>query len=314
MPSVKHEAIVQLLHRNPRLAACLLDCMGYPVPAGPVALADSNLPHPEPKELRSDVVVTVRSGGRAVLAIVAEPQTSMPGRKKRRAWLAYLAVAGIAHDCDAVLMPIAADPGIARRCALPFQPGHPGLKLVPLVSHAGNTPSPGTVGAWRAGAELAVLGALNGALNLADARTRRLVLDQLAGASLEDRQVYTRIIYLTAGPAVRKALEADMAITDYRIEFFDRPLEEARAEGEARGRAEGEARGRAEGEARGRAEGEARGRAEGEAWSLLRVLAARGFDVPDDTRDQVMSCTDTTQLNQWLDKAATARTLTEVFR
>jgi hypothetical protein len=80
-----------------------------------------------------------------------------------------------------------------------------------------------------------------------------------------------------------------MAITDYRIEFFDRPLEEARAEGEARGRAEGEAR------------------------SLLRVLAARGFDVPDDTRDQVMSCTDTTQLNRWLDKAATAKTLAEVF-
>jgi predicted transposase YdaD len=88
-----------------------------------------------------------------------------------------------------------------------------------------------------------------------------------------------------------------MAITDYRIEFFDRPLDEARAEGEARG------------EARGRAEGEARG----EARSLLRVLAARGFDVPEDTRDQVMSCTDTTQLDLWLDKAATAKTLAEVF-
>jgi hypothetical protein len=312
MPSVEHEAIVQLIHRNPPLAAYLLACTGYPVPAGMIVLADSNLPHPEPKELRSDVVVTVRtgrsgrSGGRAVLAIVAEPQTSMPNRKKRRAWLAYLAVAGIAHDCDAVLMPIAVDSGIARRCALPFRPGHPGLTLVPAVSHAGNTPLPGTAGAGHVAAELAVLGVLNGTLDLSGAPARRFVLDQLAQASLDDRQVYTRIIYLTAGPAVQKALEADMAITDYRIEFFDRPLEEARAEGEARG----EARGRAEGEAR----GEARGRAEGEARSLLRVLAARGFDVPEDTRDQVMSCTDTTQLNQWLDKAATAKTLAEVFK
>jgi hypothetical protein len=297
MPSVKHEAIVQLLHRNPQLAVYLLACIGYPVPAGPITLADSNLPHPEPMELRSDVVVTVRSGERAVLAIVAEPQTSMPNREKRRAWLGYLAVAGITHDCDAVLMPIAVDSGIARRCALPFQPGHPGLDLIPLVSHAGNTPSPRAADARHVGAELTVLGALNGALNLAETQTRRFVLDKLAQASLDDRQVYTRIIYLTASQAVQKALEADMAITDYRIEFFDRPLEQARAEGEAQGRAEGEAQ----------------GRARGEAASLLRVLRARGFTVTKGIRKRVNSCTYSAQLSRWLDKAAIAKSLSEIF-
>ncbi len=57
-----------------------------------------------------------------------------------------------------------------------------------------------------------------------------------------------------------------MKNSDFFFEqYVEGRVEDAEAEGEARGRAEGEARGRAEGEARGRAEGEARGRAEGEA-------------------------------------------------
>jgi hypothetical protein len=46
---------------------------------------------------------------------------------------------------------------------------------------------------------------------------------------------------------------------------------------------------------------------------LLRVLAARGFTVPDDIRAQVRSCTDTAQLEAWGDRAATASSLGEVF-
>jgi hypothetical protein len=51
-----------------------------------------------------------------------------------------------------------------------------------------------------------------------------------------------------------------------------------------------------QGRAQGRAEGEARGRAEGEAARLLRVLAARGFTVPDDIRQRIESCRDLPRL------------------
>jgi predicted transposase YdaD len=71
--------------------------------------------------------------------------------------------------------------------------------------------------------------------------------------------------------------------------------------------------GRAEGEARGRAEGEARGRAEGEAAMLLRVLAARGFTVPEDIRQRIQSCTDLARLEAWGDRAVTANSLDEIF-
>jgi hypothetical protein len=64
---------------------------------------------------------------------------------------------------------------------------------------------------------------------------------------------------------------------------------------------------------RGRAEGEARGRAEGEAEMLLRILAARGFAVPDDIRQRVRGCTDTSQLEAWGYLAVTAGSLEEIF-
>ena len=56
-----------------------------------------------------------------------------------------------------------------------------------------------------------------------------------------------------------------------------------------------------------------RGRAEGEAAMLLRVLAARGFTVPDDVRQRVESCADIAQLEAWGDRAVTAKSLDEIF-
>jgi hypothetical protein len=61
------------------------------------------------------------------------------------------------------------------------------------------------------------------------------------------------------------------------------------------------------------AEGEAKGEAKGEARSILRVLAAQGLEVPAKVREQILSCTDTSQLDIWLDRAATATSLEEVF-
>jgi hypothetical protein len=61
------------------------------------------------------------------------------------------------------------------------------------------------------------------------------------------------------------------------------------------------------------AEGEAKGEARGEARTILRVLAARGLEVPAEVREQVLSCTDVSQLDIWADRAVTAASLEEVF-
>jgi hypothetical protein len=92
--------------------------------------------------------------------------------------------------------------------------------------------------------------------------------------------------------SAQQALE-DLMPGKYKDEFVDRLL--------------------AEGAAMGRAEARAKAMAEGEAYVLLRVLAARGLKVPADVREQVLSCTDISQLDIWADRAATAASIEEVF-
>jgi hypothetical protein len=57
----------------------------------------------------------------------------------------------------------------------------------------------------------------------------------------------------------------------------------------------------------------AEGETKGEARTILRVLAARGLQVPTTVREQVLSCTDASQLETWADRAATATSVQQVF-
>lgn len=196
------------------------------------------------------------------------------------------------HRCDAALVVIALNGRTARASGRPIRTGHPGFVLAPIVIGPGSTPAPGEPGAAQVSAELAVLAVLTGALDLRDGQTRRLVLQAIAGVDAGRREIYTRLIRATASAAVRRALEELMATT-FPDPFIDGLLDQGRAEGEAHGRAEG--------------------RAEGEAAMLLRVLAARGFSVPDDIRQRVKSCTDLARLEAWGDRAVTANSLDEVF-
>jgi hypothetical protein len=194
----------------------------------------------------------------------------------------------VEHQCDAALVVIALRERTARASGRPIPTGHPGFVLTPVVIGPDTTPAPGGPGAGQVSAELAVLAVLTGALDLGDPDTQRLVLRAIARLDAGRREIYTRLIRATAPAAVRRALEELMA-TVFRDEFIDGLLDQ------------------------GRAEGEARGRAEGEAAMLLRILAARGFGVPDDVRHRVQSCTDLAQLEAWGDRAVTARSLEEIF-
>jgi hypothetical protein len=45
----------------------------------------------------------------------------------------------------------------------------------------------------------------------------------------------------------------------------------------------------------------------------LAFLAARGIEAPDDIREQVMSCTDTAQLEIWIRRSASVTSAKELF-
>ncbi len=63
----------------------------------------------------------------------------------------------------------------------------------------------------------------------------------------------------------------------------------------------------------GKAEGKAEGEATGKAKSVVMVLDARGIRVAKRLRDKILGCTDSALLDQWLRRAAFAKSASDVL-
>jgi hypothetical protein len=125
-----------------------------------------------------------------------------------------------------------------------------------------------------------VLAVLTGALDLSQDSVRRVVLASLAELDQSRLATYTVLVRSAGSDSARQALE-ELMTTKFRDTFVDRLLAEGEAKGEAR--------------------------------TILRVLAARDLEVSTKVSEQVLSCTDTSQLETWADRAATAVSVEEVF-
>ncbi|MEV4579650.1 hypothetical protein AB0K16_41040 [Nonomuraea jabiensis] len=106
---------------------------------------------------------------------------------------------------------------------------------------------------------------------------------------------YYEYAYSMSGPDVRRLLEEIMTSTTWPVysPFAREHFGKGKAEGKAEGLTEGKS-------------------SEG-ARMVLLVLAARGLDVPDDTKARITACTDLAQLETWATRAATAHTLQDLF-
>lgn len=62
-----------------------------------------------------------------------------------------------------------------------------------------------------------------------------------------------------------------------------------------------------------RAQGRAEGRAEGLAEGMLKVLAARGVRLDDESRQRILECTNLAKLNLWFERALHANNVSEVL-
>lgn len=136
MPSIPHEAPIELLRINPRLAVVLLRSLGVPVPEGATAtLAPTDLSSTVPAELRADAVVLLSGADGAKLAVIVEVQLRYD-KDKLYSWPAYLTQVRAAHRCPAVLLVICPGTATARRCRESISTGHPGFELAPSAGRA----------------------------------------------------------------------------------------------------------------------------------------------------------------------------------
>lgn len=193
MPSVKHEAVTQVLRNEPQLIPLLLQNLGVRFPAGAsVMIADTNLSERDPSNKKvylSDNVFVFESDEGKIA--VAEIQTKRPRRSQLLSWPAYTCNARSVHDCDAVLAVFAITRDAALGCAQMIFTGHPGFNLRPLMTGWGRMPGPGGA---RFGPELTVLHVITGDLDLTSHEARMFALMSIAAAPPERRESYTRYI------------------------------------------------------------------------------------------------------------------------
>jgi hypothetical protein len=321
MPSLTHDAILELFRRRPTLAGEILG-KAFPSHLPPllcVDVADSSVGSSVPIERTADLVLLFSSTADAApeRAVVLEVQLDVDP-DKRRSWWWYLAFVHTRHQCEALLVVVTLDARVAAWAAKPIELGHPGATLRPLVIGPADVPIVRDVNEAIDHPELAVLSAVvHGHTDAADDIARAAFA---AVQPLDDPRavLYTDLVIISLRASARAILEDLMAVGTYQFQsdFAKRYYGQGLAEGETRGRAEGETRGRAEGETRGRAEGETRGRAEGEtrgrAGALITILETRGLQIPPELRARILACTDVATLDVWLARAVTAKTADDV--
>jgi hypothetical protein len=253
-----------------------------------VTLAPTDMSAVVPVQYLADMVVLISDAatGDPTLAVIIEPQLR-DSETKRYSWPVYLTTARRIAKCPAaVLVVLCPDPGEAEKCRTPIHTGHPGFVLVPIVIDSGGPHSLADASPY-----LTVFAVSIGGIDLASEPGARKVLDAMAspGVTDADRFRMTAIIMRLASNAARQLLEAMMTTSEYEKTFIEKIHDD------------------------GIAEGEAKGKAEGKAEAVLRLLDIRGLAPSQEQRQRVTASTNPAQLDQWFDRAITARTAAEVF-
>jgi hypothetical protein len=268
----------------------LRDALGLSLPHWTEARVESaELTEVVPTEYRADLVVLLLDG-KPIFAIVVEVQLSRD-EDKRKSWPLYLTSLRSRVGCPTALLVVAPDAAVARWCAQPIELGHPGFVLQPLVMGPDAVPVIVDEQAARQDPELAVLSAMAHGHEAVGESIARTVLAAVGGLDAERVRLYVDLTISALNEAARYSMEALMqrGTYEYQSEFARKYV------------------------AQGREEGRQEGRHEGERAALLEVLDARGLEVDAETRQQILACTDLSQLKVWLRRAVTVESTQELF-
>lgn len=291
MPSVQHEAPLELIRQCPTVAAELVQAItgsddGLLPEKFKVSLGPTDFSDVVPVTFLADSVVVVSDDGTGepLLAIIVEPQ-GRDNLTKKFSWPVYVTVARRVLQCQhAFLLVICPDPAEAAKCREVIRSGHPGFDLAPAVIDPRTMP-----GADGASPYLTVFAACMGTIDMTGEDGARHVLTAIrdTGAADADRNRLTAIILNLASNAARQTLEAMMSATEWTTHPFIENFKK---------------------------EGRQAGIAEAKAEDVLKLIDARGIKVTKEQRTEVTESTDLAQLDKWFDRALTAEKATDIFQ
>jgi flagellar biosynthesis/type III secretory pathway protein FliH len=135
------------------------------------------------------------------------------------------------------------------------------------------------------------------------------VVTSARGLDNKRRTLYVDLALSAFSGEVRSSLEAAMrnGTYEYQTQIAREFVAQGLEQGLERGLERGLKQGRQEGLKQGLEKGEQKGRLEGERRALFQVLAARGLKVEGAARRRLLSCTELTQLERWLNLAVKAQ-------
>jgi hypothetical protein len=290
MPSMLHEALLDLFRSRPTLATELLrDALRLEVPAhSATRIEEASLTQVSPAELRADLVLVLADEA-PVFGIVVEVQL---GRDPDKAfvWPLYAAALRARIRAPACVLVITPDDRIAKWARRPIVTGQPQSTFVPLVVGPEEVPRIATVDQARAAPELAVLSTRVHGRTEHGAEVFLATIPALAELAEQDAErakLYLDMAWSALGAAAQRLVEKEMETRkyEYQSDFARKYVAQGRAEGEARGRAQ----------------------------ALLTILSSRGIVVPDDLQALILACKDLATLDRWIARAATADSADEVL-
>jgi hypothetical protein len=302
-PTSQHEALHRIFLQDEALfARAAAHILGIVVQEPQqVTVLSNDLTTVRPLERRPDSVLMAEwliddPAGRYILII--ESQTD-PHETRLRRWPYYIAYLHDKYECPVVLLVVCNKEDTARWARQPIVIGLPDLTCMlvhPVVFGPDNVPAVTDI----AEAGLDVTYAVFSALTHSRSSKVGAILESLAGAlKAIDRDTALTLAEITeaglgetAGQQKWRELMVKQ-LTPYVSEFRRQGIEEGRAVGLAEGRAEG--------------------RAEGQARAILQILDKREIAVDDDSREQIVSCTDVDMLTGWLDRSLIAAQVSDLF-
>jgi hypothetical protein len=294
MPSLTHEAILQLFRNRPALAPELLrDALHVHLPAYTEARVESaDFSQVAPTEYHADLVVLLIDDV-PVLGIVVEVQLA-PKPRKKFTWPLYHVALRAKLECDCCVLVVAPTMEVARWAAEPIGVGF-GSTIVPLVVGPRGIPVVTDAERALAAPELGVLSAM--AHGQGDVETAvKVALAAIAGLrSIPDESVvlYSDLIESALSAAARKAF----FMIPEGYEFQSKTVRESFLKGRAEGIAEGISR----------------GIVETQAVAVLDVLDARGLTITPEQRERILGCADRDVLKRWVRRAAVVTSTDELF-
>ncbi|MBC9725216.1 hypothetical protein [Streptomyces sp. TRM68367] len=289
MASSAHEAMHQIFREDPGLFARALPRAGIPFPEHTsVQPLDTDLTEIRPLARRVDTLfrVDTAEGGGFPLAVEAQGK---PDPDKPSSWTYYLAHLYAKYQLPPLLLVVCRDKATATWAAEPIRvgtPDHISMAVFPLVLGPGNVPPVTDPDEATEDLALAVFSAL------AHAKDPGLpaILEALVGAvqNIGGETAKAWWEFLEIGLGDNPALELWRHLMEtHKPRFPGRGtlLEETLNEGRAEGRAE----------------------------DILRILALRGVEIPEDARERITSCTDLDVLSTWFDRSLTVTNTEDLF-